>query len=277
MADQSRRAFRLHAILAGPFAALLASAALALPAGAQGVPVIDSSNLAQNIEQLQSALRDAETQIEQIEQLKHQVELQIEQITNLEFIGGALSGLNEIADLYNSAEDLRDRAAKITDLGGFADALALGDFDALMDTLLDGEVTMGEKHAAAAMRETLETAGLTSDRLGELSSSENPQDALIARTAGTSATAMAAAQISYEEAEASLERINGLVREIARQETLKESVDLNTRMAAETNFMLGQMWRLNAAAGLAQGQTGVNWAAEQAKERRFFDYSGGSE
>ena len=209
--------------------------------------------------------------------LKRQVELQIEQITNLEFIGGALSGLNEIADLYNSAEDLRDRAAKITDLGGFADALALGDFDALMDTLLDGEVTMGEKHAAAAMRDTLETAGLTSDRLGELSSSENPQDALIARTAGTSATAMAAAQISYEEAEASLERINGLVREIARQETLKESVDLNTRMAAETNFMLGQMWRLNAAAGLAQGQTGVNWAAEQAKERRFFDYSGSSE
>lgn len=277
MADQSRRAGRLHPILAGPFAALLASAALALPAGAQGVPVIDSSNLTQNIEQLQSALRDAETQIEQIEQLKRQVELQIEQITNLEFIGGALSGLNEIADLYNSAEDLRDRAAKITDLGGFADALALGDFDALMDTLLDGEVTMGEKHAAEAMRETLETAGLTSDRLGELSSSENPQDALIARTAGTSATAMAAAQISYEEAEASLERINGLVREIARQETLKESVDLNTRMAAETNFMLGQMWRLNAAAGLAQGQTGVNWAAEQAKERRFFDYSGGSE
>ena len=31
--------------------------------------------------------------------------------------------------------------------------------------------------------------------------------------------------------------------------------------------MLGQMWRLNAAAGLAAGQTGVNWAAEQARKR----------
>ena len=70
------------------------------------------------------------------------------------------------------------------------------------------------------------------------------------------------------------ERIDGLVGQIANQETMKESIDLNTRMAAETNFMLGQMWRLNAAAGLAQGQTGVNWAAEQAKERSFFDYSG---
>lgn len=261
-------------------AALLAGMAItALPGAlrAQGVPVIDSSNLAQNIEQLQSALRDAENQIEQIEQLKRQIELQIDQITNLEFISGALSGLNDISDLYNSAEDLRDRAAKITDLGGFADALALGDFDALMDTLLDDQVTMGEKHAAEAMRDTLEMAGLTSERLGELSSSENPQDNMIARTAGTSATAIAAAQISYEEAEASLERINGLVGEIANQDTLKESVDLNTRMAAETNFMLGQMWRLNAAAGLAQGQTGVNWAAEQAKERSFFDYSGTSD
>ncbi|MCA0941933.1 type IV secretion system protein [Salipiger pacificus] len=247
---------------------------LTAPGLAQGVPVIDGSNLAKNVEQLQQALQDAENQIEQIQQLKKQIELQMEQITSLEFIGDSLTGFNDIATLYNSAEDLRDRAAKITDLSGFADDLAMGDFDALLDNLLDGDVTMGEKHAAEQMRETLASAGLTSDRLSQLSSSENPQDKVIARTAGTSATAIAAAQLSYEEAESSLERVNGLVDEIANQETLKESVDLNTRMAAETNFMLGQMWRLNAAAGLAQGQTGVNWAAEQAKERSFFDYSG---
>lgn len=247
---------------------------LTAPGLAQGVPVIDGSNLAKNVEQLQQALQDAENQIEQIQQLKRQIELQMEQITSLEFIGDSLTGFNDIATLYNSAEDLRDRAAKITDLSGFADDLAMGDFDALLDNLLDGDVTMGEKHAAEQMRETLASAGLTSDRLSQLSSSENPQDKVIAQTAGTSATAIAAAQLSYEEAESSLERVNGLVDEIANQETLKESVDLNTRMAAETNFMLGQMWRLNAAAGLAQGQTGVNWAAEQAKERSFFDYSG---
>ena len=59
-------------------------------------------------------------------------------------------------------------------------------------------------------------------------------------------------------------------------ETLKESIDLNTRMVAETNYMLGSMWRLNAAQGLASGQTGVNWAAEQAKERAFFTFGGGN-
>ena len=58
---------------------------------------------------------------------------------------------------------------------------------------------------------------------------------------------------------------------------MKESIDLNTRMAAETNYMFGQMWRLNAAQGLASGQNGINWAAEQAKERAFFDFSGAAE
>ncbi|NDW02482.1 type IV secretion system protein [Salipiger sp. PrR002] len=268
----ARTALRRFAFCVGTASA--AAISLAAPGLAQGVPVIDGSNLAKNVEQLQQALQDAENQIEQIQQLKKQIELQMEQITSLEFIGDSLTGFNDIATLYNSAEDLRDRAAKITDLSGFADDLAMGDFDALLDNLLDGDVTMGEKHAAEQMRETLASAGLTSDRLSQLSSSENPQDKVIARTAGTSATAIAAAQLSYEEAESSLERVNGLVDEIANQETLKESVDLNTRMAAETNFMLGQMWRLSAAAGLAQGQTGVNWAAEQAKERSFFDYSG---
>jgi len=255
-------------------AALFCLALLATPAIPQGVPVIDGTNLARNIEQLQAALRDAENQIAQIEELKKQVETGLDQLTNLEGILGSISGLNEIAGLYTSVEDLRSRAAKITNLSGFQDALTIGDFDGLLDSLLDGGVTMGDRMAGEYMRDTLEGAGLTSTRLAGLSSSDNPQDRLIARTAGTSATAMGMAQLSYEEAAQSLERIDGLVAEIARQDTLKKSIDLNTRMAAETNYMLGQMWRLNAATGLVEGQTGVNWAAEQAKEKSFFDYSG---
>lgn len=241
---------------------------------AQGVPVVDGTNLAKNVEQLQAALRDAENQIAQIEQLKKQVETGLDQLTSLEGILGAISGLNEIASLYNSAEDLRSRAAKITDLADFQDALVIGDFASLRNSLLDGNVTMGDRMAAEYMRDTLEGAGLSAGTLAALSASSNPQDKRIAETAASSATAMGMAQLSYEEAAQSLERIDGLVAEIARQETLKDSIDLNTRMAAETNFMLGQMWRLNAAAGLAAGQSGVNWAAEQAREKSFFDYSG---
>ena len=241
---------------------------------AQGVPVIDGTNLAKNIEQLQAALRDAENQIAQIEELKKQVENGIAQLTNLEGILGSISGLNDIASLYNSVQDLRSRAAKITDLSGFQDAIAIGNFDSLLDSLLDGNVTMGGKMAGEYMRDTLQSAGLSSDVLAGLSSSENPQDKRIADTAAASATAMGMAQLAYEEAAQSLERIDGLVEEIGNQTELKDSIDLNTRMASETNYMLGQMWRLNAAAGLAAGQTGVNWAAEQAKEKSFFDYSG---
>lgn len=255
-------------------AAILCFGLTSGPVLAQGVPVIDGTNLAKNIEQLQTALRDAENQIAQIEELKKQVENGIAQLTNLEGILGSISGLNEIAGLYNSVEDLRSRAAKITDLSGFQDAVAIGDFDSLLDSLLDGNVTMGDKMAGEYMRDTLESAGLSSEVLAGLSSSENPQDKRIADTAAASATAMGMAQLSYEEAAQSLERIDGLVEEIGKQTELKDSIDLNTRMAAETNYMLGQMWRLNAAAGLAAGQTGVNWAAEQAKEKSFFDYSG---
>ena len=267
----------LFAACALSIASLLGATSLATPALSQGVPVIDGSNLARNIEQLQAALRDAENQVRQIEELRRQIELQIEQITNLEGILGSMSGLNEIAGLYNSAVDIRNRAAKITDLSGFMDSLSIGDFDGLLDSLLDGEVTMGERRAVEAMQETMSNAGFTPERLQALNAADDPRGAAIADTAAANATAIAAAQISYEEAGASIERIDGLVGEISNQETLKESIDLNTRMAAETNYMLGQMWRLNAAQGLAAGQNGIDWAAEQARTRAFFDYSGAVE
>ena len=261
-----------HAITRAALAVVLCFAGF--EAGARGVPVIDGTNLAKNIEQLQAALQDAENQVAQIEELKKQVENGLKQITNLEGILGSISGLNEIASLYNSAQDLRSRAAKITDLSGFTHAISIGDFDSLLKDLADGQVTMGDKMVADYMRDTLTSAGLPPEKLAGLSSSDKPQDKQIADTAAASATAMGMAQMSYEEAAQSLTRIDGLVGEIAHQDTLKESVDLNTRMAAETNYMLGQMWRLNAASGLAAGQSGVNWAANQAKEKSFFDYSG---
>ena len=266
------------ALKASVFASVIAAATAVAPPGlAQGVPVIDGSNLARNIEQLQAALRDAENQIQQIEELRRQIELQIEQITNLEGILGSISGVNEIAGLYNSARDIRERAAKITDLSGFMDSLSVGDFDGLLASLADADVTMGDRRAAEAMRETLSDAGFTPERLSALNATDDPQGAAIADTAAANATVIAAAQLSYAEAGSSLARIDGLVAEIANQETLKDSMDLNTRMAAETNYMLGQMWRLNAAQGLAEGQNGIDWAAEQARTRSFFDYTGAAE
>lgn len=241
---------------------------------AQGVPVIDGSNLAQNIEQITQAIADAERQLQQIEEMRAQIEKLTDIENLLDAVRGSLSGLNDIADLYNSATDIRDRAAKITDLSGFANSLSIGDFSGLLDSMLDGDVTMGDRHAQEVVQENLEAAGFTAERLQAMSSSPNSSDAQIAQTAAINATANAAAQISYEEAGKSLERTEGLVEAIGDQETIKESMDLNTRMVAETNYMLGQMWQLNAATGLATGQNGINLAAEQAKERKFFSFNG---
>lgn len=255
----------------------LSAAVCSVPAYAQGVPVIDGSNLAKNIEQLQQALADAERQVRQIEQLQAQVKELTDINKLLDGVLGSISGLNEIGNLYNSVEDIRSRAEKITNLNGFMQSLAVGDFNGLLDSLLDNRVTMGDKMAAEAVRDTLSGAGFTPENLKKLSTSSDASDGTIAQTAAANATAMAAAQMSYEEAGESIERTSGLVGEIKSASTLKESVDLNTRMAAETNYMLGQMWRLNAAQGLASGQNGINWAAEQAKERAFFDFSGAAE
>ena len=71
------------------------------PAFAQGVPVIDGSNLAQNIEQLQAALRDAENQLQQIEELRTQIERLTDIQGLLDDVLGSITGLNEIAALYN--------------------------------------------------------------------------------------------------------------------------------------------------------------------------------
>ena len=241
------------------------------PASAQGVPVIDSTNLAKNIEQLQTALRDIEKQVEQIEQLKAQVQqlTDLNQLTD-KILGSITGPWAEIADLYNTAQDIRSRAAKITDLSGLTSSLSAGDFSSILDKLLDGNVTVGGKNVSGVLTGTLESAGFTEDRLTELSSDKGGQGVQIANTAAANATSMVASQMAYEEAGESLERIDGLVDEIAKTDTLKESVDLNTRMAAETNYMLGSMWRLNAANGLANGQNGINWAGEMSKQEKFF-------
>ena len=150
------------------------------------MPVIDGTNLAKNIEHLREALADAERQIQQIEEMR----TQIEELTNinglLENVLGSISGLNDIADLYNSVEDIRSRAAKITDLSGFADSLAIGDFSGLLDSLLDGEVTMGERRAVEAVQENLARAGFDPETLAALSGSENRSDAVMVKALSVS-------------------------------------------------------------------------------------------
>ncbi|MAO79056.1 MAG: hypothetical protein CMH82_00035 [Nocardioides sp.] len=259
------------------FSASLFLTCATAPSFAQGVPVIDSTNLAKNVEQLQTALTNIDKQIEQIEQLKTQID-KLTDIQGLldEVLGSVTGPFEEIAGLYNQAQDIKDRAAKIADFKGLIGSLQVGDFQSLLNSLLDGGdgITMGDKMAAEALKETLETAGFDQETLTALNEDESGQGAQIAQAAATNAAGMAAAQFAYEESGKLIERIDGLVDQIGKTETLKESVDLNTRMAASTNYALASIARLNAAQGLIAGQNGINMAAEQAKDKKFFQIGG---
>lgn len=244
------------------------------PVFSQGVPVHDSANFLKHIEEIQQMLKDYDNQLEQLETLKKQLQNGLAQLTNLEGILGSVTGLNEIAELYNSAEDIVARSEKLTDVSGFVDAIALGDPQAILDAMVNMD-DAEKARVAERVENALGSAGLSTEHLGALSGSDSPAAPGIANTAAANAAAMVASDIAYEEARASLARIDGLVEAIGQQNTLKESMDLNTRMTGEIAYMMGQMWRLNAASGLANGQSGVNLAAEMERQRAFFNFGGG--
>lgn len=240
-------------------------------ANASGIPVFDGASFAQQIEQLQQHLKDYSNQLNQLEELKKTYENAVSQLTNLEGILGSLTGLNEITALYNGAEDIAARAEKLGDLDGFMNALRVGD-TLTLEGLFKNNGTVGAEWNAEKINQILRTSGLSTERLGELSRSDNSTANGVAAQAAAGATAMASADIAYQEAASTLARVDGLVGEISNQETMKDSVDLNTRMAAEVAYTLAQIWRLNAASGMSTGQNGINLAAEIQKQQKFFDF-----
>lgn len=248
---------------------------LAGAAHGQGVPVFDGTNLEQNIQQVQQMIADADRQVQQIQQLEAQVATLKDQLTNLKGILGSMTGLNQIFELYTSAQDLLSRTEKLTDVSGLVSSLSVGNFNIQSLLANGGNFTMGSKSAVAYITGALKQGGFTQASLQTLGTSTNPKDQAVATAAATSAATMAASQAGYDEAGQSLGRIDGLVHEIGQTTTLKESVDLNTRMAAEGNYELISMMRMMAASGIAQGQSGIGSAADLAAERAQDNFGGG--
>ncbi|MDE3027146.1 MAG: hypothetical protein KGH84_01945 [Paracoccaceae bacterium] len=238
------------------------------------MPVFDGTNLAQNIQQVQQMIADADRQVQQIQQLENQLATLKSQLTNLQGILGSMTGLNQIFKLYTSAQDLLSRAQKLTDVRGLVSSLSVGNFSIQSLLANGGSFTMGSKSAVSYITGALAQGGFTQSTLQTLGTSANPKDQAVATTAATSAATMAASQAGYDEANQSLGRIDGLVQQIGQTTTLKESVDLNTRMAAEGNYELISMMRMMAASGIAQGQSGIGSAADMAAQRAQENFGG---
>ncbi len=249
------------------FLSAVATCALlvASSASAQGVPTVDTRNIAQEIRQLQQMLEDFGIQTDQLDTLLEQLDLVQQQLDTLNETYAALTGATDIIEMAmgGDLDGLLDQ--EFGDLLGTIRQIQSGDFSGLIGN--------AAPQMEGRMTQALEDAGFDQDSLSVMASSGNPGAERIASQAGTGAVMSAAAENSYEEAAQSLERVEQLVSLIPDMETLKEAVDHNTRVTAELAIAMTRMWELEAIQTVGEGQSGVVDAATLAEERRYMDFT----
>jgi type IV secretion system protein VirB5 len=165
---------------------------VASPLSAQGVPTIDTRNIAQEIRQLQQMLEDFGIQTDQLDTLLEQLDLVQQQ----------LDTLNETYDALTGATDIIEMA-----MGGDLDGLLDQEFGDLLGTIrqiqsgdFSGLIGNAAPQMEGRMTQALEDAGFDQDTLSDMASSGNPGAERIASQAGAGAVMSAAAENSYEEA-----------------------------------------------------------------------------
>ena len=238
------------------------------PARAQGVPVVDTQNIAQNIQQLRQMIEDEILQNEQLTQLREQLATLTDQLAELQRTYEALTRLAELPEIIRTQmEDelngLLDQ--EFGDILATIEAIKTGDFSGLTGS--------GASEIETQMDRVLTDLGFDEDTLSEMARSGNPGAGRVATMATTGALISAAAQNSYEDAGQSLERVDRLVGLIDDMDELKESVDLNTRVTAELAIALVAMWQLEAIQTVGDGTGGVIDAATIAEEQRFMEFT----
>ncbi len=241
---------------------------LTVPAVAQGVPTVDTQNIAQEIQQLRQMIEDEVLQNEQLVQLREQFATLQEQLAQLQDTYAALTGLMELPTVIRT--EMED------ELNGLLDQ-EFGDILATIDAIREGDFSRLAGNSAGRietqMTRVLAEAGFDEDTLREMATGGNDGASRTATRATTGAVMSAAAQTSYEEAGQSLQRVDRLVGMIGDMEELKDSVDLNTRVTAELAIALVAMWQLEAVQTVGTGQTGVIDAATIAEEQRYMDFT----
>jgi len=235
---------------------------------AQGVPVVDTQNIAQNIQQLRQMIEDEILQNEQLTQLREQLATLTDQLAELQRTYEALTRLAELPEIIRTQME--------DELNGLLDQ-EFGDIIATIEAIKNGDFSglsgSGAGEIETQMDRVLADLGFDDDTLSEMASSGNASANRIATQATTGALVSAAAQNSYGDAGQSLERVDRLVGLIDDMDELKESVDLNTRVTAELAIALVAMWQLEAIQTVGDGTGGVIDAATIAEEQRFMDFT----
>jgi len=238
------------------------------PAHAQGVPVVDTQNIAQNIQQLRQMIEDEILQNEQLTQLREQLATLTDQLAELQRTYEALTRIAELPEIIQTEmeEELNGLLdQEFGDILATIEAIKTGDFSGLTGS--------GASEIETLLDRVLADLGFDEDTLSEMARSGNPGAERVATQATTGALVSAAAQNSYEDAGQSLERVDRLVGLIDDMDELKESVDLNTRVTSELAIALVAMWQLEAIQTVGDGTGGVIDAATIAEEQRFMEFT----
>lgn len=233
---------------------------------AQGVPVIDSRNLLQQLQTFQQLLVDMGLQEDQITKLIEQIGLLEEQ----------LGQLQEIEDLLSDPTAVLELA-----LGGDLDGILEGEFDLdMVGTLMSGargDWSGLQGDGADVFKERIATAleggGTSQTQITAMANSGVPEAERNATATATGAATSAAAEVAYAEAAQSVERVGVMVGEIQNLDSLKESVDHNTRVTAELAIAMAAMWQLESVQTMNVGMNGVLDAATLADIEKFTDFS----
>ncbi|TCM85493.1 type IV secretion system protein [Rhodovulum steppense] len=256
---------RLTRSLATGAVALAVSTALAGPVTAQGVPTVDTQNIAQEIRQLQQMLQDFGIQTDLLDNALEQLDVVQNQLDQLQQMHASLTGPRSILGMVmgDGLDGLLE--AKFRDLPGLIRGIQAGDWSNLLG------VTAGPMRTQ--MEQALARAGFDENSLREIATSGKPGAEGVATRATTGAVMSAAAQNSHAEAAQSLERVERLVAKIPEMEDLKAAMDHNTRVTAELAIAMTRMWELEAIQTLGAGNAGVVDAATIAEERRYMDFT----
>ncbi len=257
-----RRPLRIS--LTTTVATLALTMVLAGPVTAQGVPTVDTQNIAQEIRQLQQMLQDFGIQTDLLDNALAQLDL-LQQFDQLEEMYASLTGPRSILGLAMGGDLDGLLQANFEDIPRLIRGIQAGDWSSLIGPNAGPLRTQ--------MEQALASAGFDEDSLREIATSGNPGAEGVATRATTGAVMSAAAQNSHAEASQSLERVEQLVAMIPDMEDLKESMDHNTRVTAELAIAMTRMWELEAIQTLGAGNAGVVDAATVAEERRYMDFT----
>lgn len=235
------------------------------PVSAQGVPTIDTQNIAQEIRQLQQMLQDFGIQTDLLDNALEQLQTLQGQLDQLNEMYASLTGPRSIIGLAMGGDLDNLLQANFSDIPGLIRGIQAGDWSNLI-----GPNALPMR---TQMEQALARAGFDENSLHEIATSGNPGAEGVATRATTGAVMSAAAQNSHAEAARSLERVERLVGMIPDMADLKESMDHNTRVTAELAIAMTRMWELEAIQTLGAGNAGVVDAATVAEERRYMDFT----